>query len=165
MYTNYIILYITVNRFYQEIYCNNDLSTIFRTRFLIIIILLLKARFTIKPRRKQGSNVVEPLVSVVSARASRNLSSRPRLTRNLSCSLWNISGKMKGRFTVSRRGTVFECIWIIQPRRGGELGCNNRFSGRFIASDRTSLATAPLYKTLLNTARRKSPIISTWNQL
>lgn len=25
----------------------------------------------------------------------------------------DISGKMKGRFTVSRRGTVFECIWII----------------------------------------------------
>lgn len=79
----------------------------------------------------------------------------------------DISGKMKGRFTVSRRGTVFECIWIIQPgRRGrGEGRDNNRFSGRFIASDRTSLATAPLYKTLLNTARRKSPIISTQNQL
>lgn len=50
MYTNYIILYITVNRFYQGIYCNNDLSTIFRTRFLIIIIL--KARFTIKHEKK-----------------------------------------------------------------------------------------------------------------
>lgn len=48
-----------------------------------------------------------------------------------------------------------------EKRGGGEGGDNNRFSGRFIASDRTSLATAPLYKTLLNTGRRKSPIIST----
>lgn len=110
MYTNYIILYITVNRFYQEIYCNNDLSTIFRTRFLIIIIL--KARFTIKHEKKARIECcwaagfrclregIEKFIIAAQANEKFVLLSVEYIRKN------------EG-FTVSRRGTVFECIWII----------------------------------------------------